>query len=105
MVPTVERGERVVVFARWQSRRKPFDHVDFGALHLVEELARVGGERFHVAPLAFSIDVSNASEDLPEPERPVMTVREFRGISTLIFLRLCWRAPRITSLVRPMRRP
>src|SRR5229473_5919940 len=48
--------------------------------------------------------VSKASEDLPEPERPVMTVREFRGISTLIFLRLCWRAPRITSLVRPMRR-
>src|SRR5215472_9931946 len=48
--------------------------------------------------------VSNASEDLPEPERPVMTVRVFRGISTLMFLRLCWRAPRITSLVRPMGR-
>src|SRR5882762_3260043 len=48
--------------------------------------------------------VSKAREDLPEPESPVMTVREFRGISTLIFLRLCWRAPRITSLVRPMRR-
>src|SRR6266851_2085044 len=45
--------------------------------------------------------VSKASEDLPEPERPVMTVREFRGISTLMFLRLCWRAPRITSLVSP----
>jgi len=35
----------------------------------------------------------------------VMTVRLFRGISTLMFFRLCWRAPRITSLVRPMRRP
>src|SRR6266478_4246770 len=46
--------------------------------------------------------VSKAREDLPEPERPVMTVRELRGISTLMFLRLCWRAPRTTSLVRPM---
>src|SRR5260370_13556579 len=42
--------------------------------------------------------VSNAREDLPEPERPVMTVRLFRGISTLMFFRLCCRAPRITSL-------
>src|SRR5579859_8284223 len=46
--------------------------------------------------------VSKASEDLPEPESPVMTVSELRGISTLIFLRLCWRAPRTTSFVRPM---
>src|SRR5882762_2856559 len=37
-------------------RRKPFDHVDFGALHLVEELARVGGKRFDVTALAFGID-------------------------------------------------
>src|SRR5260370_36442404 len=46
--------------------------------------------------------VSKAREDLPDPERPVMTVRVLRGISTLIFLRLCWRAPRTTSFVRPM---
>src|SRR5574341_780079 len=38
--------------------------------------------------------VSNAREDLPEPERPVMTVSVLRGISTLMFLRLCSRAPR-----------
>src|SRR5579863_2178745 len=37
--------------------------------------------------------VSNASEDLPEPLRPVITVRLLRGISTSMFLRLCWRAP------------
>src|SRR5579859_1387005 len=37
--------------------------------------------------------VSKASEDLPEPLRPVMTVRLLRGISTSMFLRLCWRAP------------
>src|ERR671920_799103 len=38
--------------------------------------------------------VSKASEDLPEPESPVMTVRRSRGISTLMSFRLCWRAPR-----------
>ena len=31
-----------------------------------------------------------------------MTVSELRGISTSMFLRLCWRAPRTTSFVRPM---
>src|SRR6185312_9758720 len=38
--------------------------------------------------------VSNASEDLPEPERPVITVSESRGIATSTFFRLCSRAPR-----------
>src|SRR6266481_6902045 len=37
-------------------RRKPFDDVDFGALHLVEELPRVGGKRFDVAALSFGVD-------------------------------------------------
>src|SRR6185369_10843746 len=37
--------------------------------------------------------VSKAREDLPEPERPVITVNRSRGMSTLMFLRLCWRAP------------
>src|SRR6184192_2143327 len=45
--------------------------------------------------------VSNASEDLPDPESPVMTVKVFRGISTLMFFRLCCRAPRITSCSGP----
>src|SRR5712691_9725594 len=43
--------------------------------------------------------VSNARDDLPEPLRPVTTVRVLRGISTSIFLRLCWRAPRTVILV------
>ena len=37
-------------------RRKPFDHIDFRALHLVEKLPRISGERFDVAALAFGID-------------------------------------------------
>src|SRR5690606_36088997 len=35
------------------------------------------------------------SEDLPEPDSPVTTTRRSRGMSRLMFLRLCVRAPRI----------
>ena len=38
--------------------------------------------------------VSKASDDLPLPLRPVMTVRALRGMVTSIFFRLCTRAPR-----------
>jgi hypothetical protein len=44
-------------------------------------------------PSAYS--VSKASEDLPDPERPVMTISFSRGRSTSMFLRLWVRAPRI----------
>src|SRR5713226_8752198 len=40
--------------------------------------------------------VSNASDDFPEPEMPVRTTNRSRGISTVMFLRLCSRAPRTT---------
>src|SRR3954452_21357961 len=46
--------------------------------------------------------VSKASEDFPEPLRPVMTVSVLRGTSTSIFFRLCWRAPRTVILVMAM---
>src|SRR5262245_50638728 len=42
--------------------------------------------------------VSKASDDLPEPERPVRTTNRSRGISTSMFLRLCSRAPRTVIL-------
>src|SRR3989344_9535576 len=42
--------------------------------------------------------VSKASEDFPDPESPVKTIILFRGISTLISLRLCVRAPRTVIL-------
>src|SRR5688572_7303799 len=38
--------------------------------------------------------VSKASDDLPEPERPVITTSLSRGSSTSMFLRLWTRAPR-----------
>src|SRR5579863_7766713 len=37
--------------------------------------------------------VSKASDDLPEPLNPVITVKVLRGIATSIFFRLCCRAP------------
>src|SRR4051812_40392451 len=42
--------------------------------------------------------VSKASEDLPDPETPVTTVRVLCGISKSMFLRLWTRAPRTTIL-------
>src|SRR5512139_2616847 len=48
--------------------------------------------------------VSKASELLPDPDRPVITVKVSRGISTSIPLRLCSRAPRteIWVSIRPL---
>jgi hypothetical protein len=41
--------------------------------------------------------VSKARLDLPLPDKPVMTTRRSRGSSTVMFLRLCSRAPLTTS--------
>src|SRR5215470_15465227 len=49
--------------------------------------------------------VSKAKEDLPDPLKPVITVSVFLGISTSMFLRLCWRAPRTEILVMAIRQP
>src|SRR5256714_13632730 len=42
--------------------------------------------------------VSKASDDLPDPDRPVKTISLSRGSSMLTFLRLCSRAPRTISV-------
>src|SRR4051794_25416362 len=42
--------------------------------------------------------VSNASEDFPDPDKPVKTISVSRGSSMETLRRLCSRAPRITSL-------
>src|SRR5919204_2971976 len=51
--------------------------------------------------------VSNASEDLPEPLRPVSTVSWSRGISTSTFFRLFSLAPLMpmVSLISPLPYP
>src|SRR5450759_5162652 len=43
--------------------------------------------------------VSNASDDFPEPDRPVKTINSSRGSRTSTSLRLCSRAPRIVRSV------
>src|SRR5215210_6176019 len=40
--------------------------------------------------------VSKASDDLPEPDRPVITTSASRGIATVTSWRLCSRAPETT---------
>ena len=49
----VARGRLLVDRDR---RREPFDRVDVRLLHHLEELARVGGEAFHVAALTLGVD-------------------------------------------------
>src|SRR5689334_1997479 len=58
--------------------------------------------------------VSNASDDLPEPDRPVNTISWSRGSTRSTLRRLCSRAPRIrivlldesaTGPMVPKRRP
>src|SRR5215471_7464332 len=46
--------------------------------------------------------VSKASDDLPDPLNPVITVSVLRGISTEMFFKLCWRAPRTVMLLIAM---
>jgi len=43
--------------------------------------------------------VSKASDDLPEPDTPVITVSWPRGNETSTPFRLCWRAPQ-TSIAK-----
>src|SRR5436190_2714879 len=45
--------------------------------------------------------VSKASEDLPEPDKPVNTISASRGISRSTFFRLCSRAPRTWIVLWP----
>src|SRR3954447_17309399 len=49
--------------------------------------------------------VSKARDDLPDPERPVMQMRRFRGSRTVMSFRLCSRAPWTTSSSAAIRGP
>lgn len=44
-----------VFLANGHGRSDAGDFVDIGLFHALEELARIGGERFHVAPLALCV--------------------------------------------------
>ena len=47
--------------------RQAFDRIDLRLLHLLQELARIRGQRLHVAPLAFGIDGVEGQRGLPRP--------------------------------------
>src|SRR6476620_8730265 len=60
MVPTVERGLRLVDF--WS-----IETVEVGLVHLPEELPGVRGQRLDVAPLALGEDGVEGQAGLPRP--------------------------------------
>ncbi len=51
-------------------RGEPLDVVHIRFLHLAQELAGVGGERFHVAPLAFGKDGVESQGGFPGTGKP-----------------------------------
>src|SRR5512137_1127247 len=94
MVPTVLRGFFEVVFCSMEMAGESPSMESTSGFCMMPRNCRAYEERdstYRRCPSAYS--VSNASVDLPEPETPVMTTNLSRGIVTLIFLRLCWRAP------------
>jgi hypothetical protein len=46
--------------------------VDIRFFHQLQKLACIGRERFDVAPLSFRVQRVERSEDLPEPDKPVI---------------------------------
>ena len=72
--------------------------INIGLFHHRQELAGIGGEGFHIASLSLGVQSIKASDDLPEPDRPVMTTSLSRGISISIFFRLWVLAPRTSIL-------
>lgn len=95
MVPTVERGLREVDFWSMETAGERPSMKSTSGLSIWPRNCRAYEERdstYRRWPSAKI--VSNASEDLPDPESPVKTMRESRGRSSETFLRLCSRAPR-----------
>ena len=98
VVPTVERGLRMLFFCRMAiAGADAVDAIDVGLLHPLEELPRVGRQRLDVAPLPFGVDrvegerrlarSADAGDDDQLAER---------AACRSMFLRLCVRAPRTT---------
>ncbi|OPX73395.1 MAG: hypothetical protein A4E39_01083 [Methanoregulaceae archaeon PtaB.Bin152] len=97
-VPTVLRGFLLVLFCSMEIAGERPMMASTSGLCIRPRNWRAYAESdstYRRCPSAYM--VSNASVDFPEPERPVMTMNLSRGSSTVIFLRLCWRAPLIMS--------
>jgi len=48
--------------------------VSMSGFSIIERNWRAWSTRTHITPLAFGVDGVEASEDLPEPKRPVNTI-------------------------------
>jgi len=51
-------------------RRESLDRVYVGLLHQPEELAGIGGERFHIAPLPLGVNRVERERRLPRSRQP-----------------------------------
>ena len=75
--------------------RQARDVVHIRLAHHVEELPRIGRQRFrHSAAGLRHRSCRRPGLDLPDPDSPVITTSWSRGMSTSTLLRLCSRAPR-----------
>src|ERR1700760_1815570 len=101
MVPTVDRGLRLVDFWSIDTAGDRPSMKSTSGLSICPRNWRAYAEsdstyrRWPSAKI-----VSNASEDFLEPDRPVKTTSESRGISRSTFFRLWTRAPRTLSFER-----
>src|SRR6185312_6488131 len=98
MVPTVERGLRLVDFWSIDTAGDSPSMKSTSGLSTWPRNIRAYEDRdstYRRWPSAKI--VSKAKEDFPEPDRPVKTIMESRGRSTLTFWRLCSRAPLTTK--------
>ena len=67
------RGARIVrggLLLDGNGRREPFDVVHIRLFHHRQELASVGGERLHIAPLAFRVQGVESKGRLARPRKP-----------------------------------
>src|SRR5918999_4037826 len=95
MVPTVDRGLRLVDFWSTETAGDSPSMKSTSGLSIWPRNGRAyedSDSTYRRWPSAKM--VSKASEDLPDPDRPVKTMSESRGRSSETFLRLCSRAPR-----------
>src|SRR3954454_21036889 len=98
MVPTVERGLRFVDFWSIDTAGERPSMKSTSGLSIWPRNCRAYADNdstYRRWPSAKI--VSNAREDLPEPDRPVNTTRESLGSSRDTSFRLCSRAPRTIS--------
>ena len=99
MVPTVDLGFREPVFCSIDMAGDKPSIVSTSGFSIKSKNCLAYAESdstYRLCPSAYI--VSNANEDLPEPDGPVITTNLFFSISTLISLRLCCLAPLINSL-------